>query len=682
MILADTFRKPRPAALRLLGSWAVLACTLLLLSIATTRVGAADAGFFTADSEALTKAFAAQDTKDWSGAQALVVKRAPVVRDLVQWRFVSTSGSGATFDDINTFLTAHANWPGRGMIAQRGEEALLAESLVETKGAAWFKAHAPRSSGACLAYAKFELAHERKESGLNEIRRCWLTLVLNMTDYKDWVTTSGASLADSDHLSRADTALWNRNVSMARELLPMLPPKTLDVATARVQVQSGKPAELDDVIDDDTPAVWAASLLFDQAVQLRKAGKDKDAWAILIKAGATGALPQAYGTTWWAEHNWEARGALEAKEYKSAYRIASGSHISSSANVTPYLDSEFLSGWIALRHLDEAGKAATHFQNLETAAKSPVTRARAAYWKALALRALDEEGKAQQQMAIAAAEPTTFYGRLSLELMKGGAPAAGSQPKPSAASGKEDIEDLALAAEVLLASGDGRRANSFANAAIDGCQTTACATALSARLSRTGNTYGALRSAKKAQTLGVVRTDQLYPVIDLPPACAAAGVPTPLVLALVRQESEFDPLATSGANARGLIQLLPSTAQDVARRYKLPYAKAADLHVPETNLTIGCYHVKDLMDAFGGSYVLTAASYNAGKGRVTGWIAAHGDPRDPKVDVIDWIESIPFDETRNYVMRVLENQLAYKVRQGVPLQAQEFTLDLHRGSTP
>jgi soluble lytic murein transglycosylase len=658
-----------------------LSAALLVLTL-TTNACAAEPQADAADPAALTKAFAAQDAKDWAGAKALVEKRTAVVRDLVQWRFVSTSGSGATFDDIDAFLSAHANWPGRSAIAQRGEEALLAENLIETKGAAWFKAHAPRSSGGCLAYAKFEFSHERQESGLNEIRRCWLTLVLNMPDYKEWVTLSGASLADTDHLSRADTALWNRNVSMARELLPMLPPKAVDVATARVQVQSGKPAELDDVIDNDTPPVWGASVLFDQAVQLRKAGKDKDAWPVLIRAGSTGALPQAYGPTWWAEHNWEARGALDAKDFQSAYRIASGSHISSTANVTPYLDSEFLSGWIALRNLDEASKAATHFQNLEAAAKSPVTRARAAYWKVLALRALDEEGKAQQQLAVAAAEPTTFYGRLALELMKGAPPAASAAPKPSAASGKEDIGDLVLASEVLLASGDGRRANSFANAAIDGCQTTACATTLSARFSRKGNMYGALRSAKKAQTLGVVRTDQLYPMIDLPPACAAAGVPTPLVLALVRQESEFDPLATSGANARGLIQLLPSTAQDVARRYKLPYAKAADLHVPETNLTIGCYHVKDLMDAFGGSYVLTAASYNAGKGRVLSWIASHGDPRDPKVDVIDWIESIPFDETRNYVMRVLENQLAYKVRQGVPLQAQEFTLDLHRGSTP
>jgi len=665
---------------RIVPWMATTLCAALLASTPMPVAWAADTRIEPADTDALTKAFAAQDAKDWTGASALVAKRARITRDLVQWRYVSTSGSGATFDDINAFLSTHTAWPGRGAIAQRGEEALLAETLVETRGADWFKAHAPRSSAGCLAYASFEFAHERKESGLNEIRRCWLTLTLTMVDYKAWVAQSTMSLPEADHLSRADTALWNRNISMARDLLPLLPPKMSDVAAARVRAQSGALANADDVIDDETPKVWAASLLFDQAVQLRKAGRDKEAWPILIKAADTGALPQAYGTTWWAEHNWDARTALDARDYATAYRIASGSHISSTANVTPYLDAEFLSGWIALRRLDDAGKAVTHFQNLESAAKSPVTRARAAYWQALALRTLGDDAKAQQQLAVAAAEPTTFYGRLALELLKGGQPSASTAPKPTAATAKEDIDELAFASEVLFASGDGRRANSFANAAIDGCQTTACATTLSARFSRSGNTYGSLRSAKKAQTLGVSRVDQLYPMIDLPPACAAAGVPTPLVLALVRQESEFDPLATSSANARGLIQLLPSTAQDVARRYKVPYAKAADLHVPETNLAVGCYHLKDLMDAFGGSYLLTAAAYNAGKGRVLSWIALHGDPRDPKVDVIDWIESIPFDETRNYVMRVLENELAYKGRQGVSLQPQELTADLHRGS--
>lgn len=622
--------------------------------------------------EALTKAFAAQDAKKWSDAKVLSDKQPAVVRDLVQWRYVSAQDSGATFEEIDAFLTAHPNWPGRFQIVQRGEEALLNGALVDTKGPAWFKARAPRTSAGCLAWAKFQFAHEQKQEALSGVRRCWLALTLNFADYQNWTNATQMTLPESDHLARADAALWNRNVSPARELLPLLSTKVQGVVDARVKLQSGNAVDLDDVLDDAPTPAWAASLIYDQSVQQRKAGKTEDAWSLLMKADDTGALPPAYSQTWWLEHNLQARTALDAGEHDTAYKIASRTHLSADANIAGYLDAEFLSGWIALRNLDEPAKALIHFTNVEAAAKSPITHARADYWKALALKARDEEAKARQALADAAAEPTTFYGRLAFEMLKDAPPSAGRTPKPSAAVASEDIEELVQASAVLLSIGDNRRANAFANAAIDGCQSTVCATTLSARLSRLGNNYGAVRSAKKAQTLGVSRPDQLYPLIDLPAACTTAGVPRALVLALIRQESEFDPAAVSSANARGLLQILPSTAKDVARRYALAYSGADDLHKPEINLAIGCYHVKDLLDALGGSWVLTIAGYNAGKARVLSWTTAHGDPRDAKVDVIDWIEAIPFDETRNYVMRVLENKLAYKTRLGEPLKPQEL----------
>jgi soluble lytic murein transglycosylase len=327
--------------------------------------------------------------------------------------------------------------------------------------------------------------------------------------------------------------------------------------------------------------------------------------------------------------------------------------------------------------LDEPMTALVHFQNLEAAARSPITRARAAYWKGLALKARDNDSAARQSLARAAAEPATFYGRLALEMAIEPGAAAAASPSNAAASG--DIDDLIEASGILLKIGDNRRANAFANAAIDACQSAACATALSARLSKLGNTYGAVRSAKKVQTLSGARLDELYPLIDLPPACTAAGVPPSLILALARQESEFDPAAVSNANARGLLQLLPSTAQDVARRYGVAYSGASDLFKPEINLTLGCYHVKDLMDQLGGSWVLTIAGYNAGKARVLSWTNLRGDPRDANVNVIDWIEGIPFDETRNYVMRVLENELAYKVRRGETPDPRALTQALASG---
>ncbi len=630
------------------------------------------------DNDAFAKAFAAQDAKDWVGAKALSEGQPPIVRALVLWRHVSASGSGATFDEINAFLAAHANWPGRGTIVQRGEDALLTEDLMETRGAEWFKVRPPRSSSGCLAYAKFQFAHDRKAEAIAGVRRCWLSLVLNLADYQDWASASLMPLSADDHLARADALLWNRNGKGAVELLPLLSPKAQGAASARISVQSGTAVDLDDAVEDAPSASWAASLIFDQAVLLRKSGKTTESWPLLLRADETGALPSLYARVWWPEHNLAARSALDTPDTESAYRLASGTQLSASADIALYLDAQFLSGWIALRKLDRAKAALVHFQNLERAAKSPVSRARAAYWKGQAFRALDEDAKAQQALAIAAAEPGTFYGRLALEMQKEPRPGTRPAQKPSTAPATENIEELVLASETLLLIGDARRANVFANAAIDVCQTAACATALSARLAGKGNTYGALRSAKKAQTLGVTKLDQLYPLIELPASCAATGVPPSLVLALARQESEFDPGATSTANARGLLQLLPSTAQDVARRYKLPYAGAGDLFHAQTNLAIGCYHVKDLLEAFGGSTVLTIAAYNAGRSRIQGWITQRGDPRDTKIDAVDWIETIPFDETRNYVMRVFENELAYKTRLDEPLQAQELNQDLRR----
>ena len=623
--------------------------------------------------EALTKAFAAQDAKDWAGAKALADKQPAVVRDLVQWRYVSSQDSGATFDEIDAFLGAHGNWPGRFQVIQRGEEALLASALVDTKGPAWFKTRQPRTSAGCLAWGKSQFARGEKQEALSGIRRCWLGSTLNLADYQDWATATQMTLPEADHLTRADAALWNKNISAARELLPLLSAKAQAVVDARVKLQSGNAIDIDDILDDAPDPAWAASLIYDRSVQQRKAGKPKEGWSLLMKANDDGALPPAYSQNWWLEHNLQARNALDAGEHDTAYKLASRTRLSPDNNVAAYLDAEFLAGWVALRNIDEPKKALVHFQNLEAAAKSPITHARADYWKALALKARDEDAKARQALVDAAASPTTFYGRLALEMLNDAPRAPSSAPTPSSTSAGENIEELVQASATLLRIGDHRRANAFANAAIDGCQSAACASTLSARLSQLGNNYGAVRSAKKAQTLGVSRQDQLYPLIDLPAACTTAGVPPALILALIRQESEFDPSAVSSADARGLLQILPSTAKDVARRNAIAYAGAADLFKPEINLAIGCYHVKDLLDGLGGSWVLTIAGYNAGKARVLGWATAHGDPRDVKVDVIDWIEAIPFDETRNYVMRVLENQLAYKTRRNEPLQPRELS---------
>ncbi|MCE9521769.1 MAG: hypothetical protein K8S25_04975, partial [Alphaproteobacteria bacterium] len=240
---------------------ALLLAVCAALIPASSRVAEAEPS--AKELEALTKAFATQDAKDWAGANALAAKQPAIVRDLVQWRYVSSSTSGATFAEIDTFLTAHTNWPGRSQIVLRGEETLLAGALVETKGPAWFKVRQPRTSAGCLAWAKFQVAHEQKPEALSGIRRCWLALTLSIADYQDWAAATQTPLPEADHLARADAALWTRNVAGARELLPLLSPKVQGVVDARVKVQSGSEIDLDDALDDAPTPAWAASLTYD-----------------------------------------------------------------------------------------------------------------------------------------------------------------------------------------------------------------------------------------------------------------------------------------------------------------------------------------------------------------------------------------------------------------------------------
>jgi hypothetical protein len=191
----------------------------------------------------LSKAFTAQDAKDWIGARTLVEKEQPVVRDLVQWRYVSSSTSGATFDEINQFLTGHPNWPGRSVVAQRGEETLLSENLMATKGAAWFKTRAPRTSPGCLAWSRFQFTQGQKAEALASIRRCWLSLTLAFTDYQDWATFSSMPLPEADHLVRTDTLLWGRNVTGAREMLALLSAMSASVTFTSSPALAADPAQ-------------------------------------------------------------------------------------------------------------------------------------------------------------------------------------------------------------------------------------------------------------------------------------------------------------------------------------------------------------------------------------------------------------------------------------------------------
>jgi soluble lytic murein transglycosylase len=231
------------------------------------------------------------------------------------------------------------------------------------------------------------------------------------------------------------------------------------------------------------------------------------------------------------------------------------------------------------------------------------------------------------------------------------------------------------AARILEWGGEDGHVRAFVNTLSDAARTPGEHALIADLAEEIGRPDLGVGAAKKALYAGVTLLRAGYPVIRLP---QAAGSERALLLALTRQESAFDTNALSPTGARGLMQLMPATARQVAKSLSLPYADRRLSADGLYNLTLGRTYLDRLIGNFNGSYVLAIAAYNAGAARVHQWVEQFGDPRGPGTDAVDWVETIPFGETRNYVQRVLENLQVYRLRIGDRSLAFSLPSDLRR----
>ncbi len=370
---------------------------------------------------------------------------------------------------------------------------------------------------------------------------------------------------------------------------------------------------------------------------------------------------------------------MRAGNYSLAYQLVSNHGLTSGES---FADAEWLAGWLSLRYLGQPQRAAEHFSHLSENVSSPVSLSRALYWRAEAAQALRQTAESERLFNEAARFNFTYYGQLAAT--RGDRTAVLSLPETAQVSNEArsrfDNRELVRALRLMAEVGAQRDFESIAFY-LDDTLDDPMEIELLAQLAREQSYHRtALRSAKAGLFRNVVATSAAYPLIELPQTVQSQGRIEPaLVLAIIRQESEFDVSAISSANARGLMQLVPATAQAQARREGMTFQRSALTTDPQYNMTLGAAHLADLVDNFNGSYVLAIASYNAGSHRTREWIADFGDPRSPSVDVVDWIELIPFSETRNYVQRVTENLQVYRYR--LANQPTQITLerDLKRG---
>ena len=620
------------------------------------------------DQQAYRIAFAAARVSDWTTArQAAERTKERLPGKVLHWLEL-TRNTMSSFSDLVAFADANPDWPLMSTLRERAED--VAKDVPDAILLPYFQKNAPTTPPGKLRLADMLMVMGQGEPAVALIRATWLAPDLDPDTEKAILERYAHSLRPEDHAARLDRLIWEGLEGAARRMLPLVAEDHRLLGEARLAL-AGQQAEADSLVArlprrlDGDPG-----LLFERARSDRRRGRLEEAAEIMT------VVPDYLGrpAAWWTERQILARHLIEAGKDGLAYAVVSPS--GPSERGMEFADAEFLSGWIALRRLADPKTAAEHFARLYHAAKLPVSLARAAYWTGLAAESLGMKDEARRWLMAAAEQGTTYYGQLaSARLGMATEPRFPADPTP----GAEDIaafeaNELTRATRLMAEIGESETAKPFLlrlSAATKSPSRQKLIAALAESMARFDV---AIVAAKRAGTEGVPLLASGFPVIPVEHGAAEK----PLVLAITRQESGFDVAAVSRSDARGLMQLKPSTAKQLAKSLSLAFSADRLLTDASYNLTLGSAYLDRMIDRFGGSYVLSIAAYNAGPARVAQWLSAYGDPRGGAIDVVDWIELIPFGETRNYVQRVLENLQVYRLRLGDAEHAFKLAQDLKR----
>jgi soluble lytic murein transglycosylase len=488
----------------------------------------------------------------------------------------------------------------------------------------------------------------------------WRTADLTAGEEASILKEFGPLLTRADHKFRADRLLYKEQVQAALRVAALAGPDVKLLAAARASVINQASPAAQDAAIAAVPKSLAndAGLTFARIQRARRANKIQDATALMVAAPRDPAT-LVDGDAWWVERRLIARKLLDLGDAKTAFAICAN-HAASSETST--IEAEFHAGWIALRFLDDSKAAAVHFDKAAAAAETPISKARAAYWQGRAAEAQRDSARAQGFYQAAALQPISFYGQLaSAKLGR----TSIDLRQPAAVAQGDDRREAIRVVELLYALGERDIALPLAFEIAKTEAADSQVAALAAVLTKAGDARGTLLVGKFATQRGLWLDESAFPTFGIPdyqPLVNSAD--RAVVYAIARQESEFEQRSVSTAGAKGLMQLITPTARQTAQKCGVSFDDVRLATDAAFNARIGAAHLGQLLSEQRGSYILTFAAYNAGSQRVKDWIAAYGDPRQPGVDPVDWIERIPFTETRNYVQRVFENLQVYRLRFG------------------
>ena len=613
------------------------------------RVAVAD------EAQSLTRALAAAEAKDWPTALAEAQGAGQIGGDVIRWQWLR-DGQG-NLGDYEEFIARRADWPGLQLLREKGEVA-VARSTDPARIVAYFAKDKPRTGLGAVTLVGALKALGRESDAEAEAFRAWAGLKFTAEDQTALLAQEGAALKTA-HEVRLDRLLWagGRRDEVAR-MLPLVGPDWRALAEARIALDSDAPDVSAKVKAVPKALAKDAGLAYGRFVWRMRKDLYPDSMTMIIEhSGSAASLGDP--AAWADRRALLARYLMRTGDPKDAYKVAAGHHLKPGAD---YVDLEFLSGFIALRKLNDPATAIKHFGHMKEAVETPISLARAHYWMGRALEAQGDAGGAKAEFQKAARYQTAFYGLMAAEklglnldsaLISDARPKGRWQDQPWAKS------SVLQAARVLLKAGDLAQAKRFVLHLAEGLDGNGI-TLLSEMALEINQPHIAVLVGKAAAERGIILTRAYYPVPAMVPDGLA--VSRALALAIARRESEFDPKAQSHAGARGLMQLMPETAERMSSALGLPYSLASLTADPPYNVRVGSEYLAKMAENFGPSVALIASGYNAGPNRPKRWIAEFGDPRSADVDVVDWVETIPFGETRTYVMRVAEGVVIYRAK--------------------
>lgn len=579
-------------------------------------------------------------------------------RTTVEWAALRLQAKGAGYDRIATFIDKNADWPTSGFLQSRLEDALYANKAPHALVRERFSARPPTTSSGRIAKARSHLAAGRRAEAEALVKKIWREDDLGAWSEGAIRKEFGEILTVADHKFRSDR-LFYKDQHVASLRAAELVSKDY-VALARARTAVDREAAATKLMEAVPPALREdPSYTFARVQILRRANKHTEAAELLGKLKDSKDLVEP--GAWWTERRMIARRLLDSDEFKLAYKVAAEHPAISGEEL---IDAEFHAGWISLRFLNDADTASRHFAAAGAVARTPISLGRTLYWQGRAAEARELTDQATAFYTQAAEHSSAYYGQLARARL-----GLEEQPVRKARHAAEGDARLPAirAIEVFEAIGEKELAFRLTVDLARTLEDEAQIAALGHILARAKDARGALMVGKLASQRGIALDDIAFPLFGVPEFEALArAAEKPLVFAIARQESAFQHDVVSHAGAKGLMQMLTSTARVTAKRAGVAFEERRLLTDAAFNAQLGSAHLSELMDDHANSLILTFAAYNAGGGRVRQWLNAYGDPRKADVDPIDWVERIPFTETRNYVQRVAENLAMYRARFGAP----------------